>query len=288
MPVTDFECQIARGQIDRYLGGGLLSPTALSGLEEHLGECAACKSLVAERRMALLGKLNGEAPTHAVVSMPKKEAENPLIAALRAKSEEALLEEEPKQAEAPKAKTSPRYAGATEKTAKPVLTKPILLAGLLAVVLVGMNAMSRANNGKGVMGGKAAESFASESLPSAAQKTEPVAASKPVAPKPIEKSVETPAPVAEKPKVPATEVVPDEKPLVETTAVEKPVPKKVATPKRTVAVRPLIVKPRVRNIVRRRAARPRLVVRKRAVRKIARAPRTGVRVYGLDGHPLKP
>lgn len=285
MPVTDFECQIARGQIDRYLGGGLLSPTALSGLEEHLGECAACKSLVAERRATLLGKLNGEAPTHAVVSMPKKEAENPLIAALRAKSEEALLEDEPKPAEAPKAKTSPRYAGGTEKPAKPVLTKPILLAGLLAVVLVGMNAMSRANNGKGVMGGKAAESFASESLPSAPSKTEPVA----VTPKPVEKTVpEAPTPVAEKPRAAVTESVPDEKPLVETTAVEKPAPVKVVAPERPVVVRSLIVKPRVRNIVRRRATRPRLVVRKRAVRKIARAPRTGVRVYGLDGHPLKP
>jgi anti-sigma factor RsiW len=295
MPVTDFECQIARGQIDRYLGGGLLSPTALSGLEEHLGECAACKKLVSERRAALLGKLNGETPTQAVVSMPKKQEENPLIAALRAKSEEAQPQVDTKPAEASKAKTSPRYAGSSEKPSKPILTKPIMLAGLLGIVLVGMNTMSRANGGKGVMGGKAAESFASESLAPTEPKAAPVVVEKPVTtPKPNSKPVvkvpAVPAPVKETPKAAAPEATVEEKPVVEKTEVQQPAPEKTVEPiaPKAAAVRPIAVKPTAHRVVRRKpAARKRFTARKKSSRKVALAPRGGVRVYGLDGQPLK-
>lgn len=100
MPVSSFECQIARGQIGRYLDGGVLSPQAMKGLEEHLAECPDCKALVARRRTELLGQLGGEAPTHAVVAMPK---ENPLVAALRARAEESAPAE-------PRPASAPRYA----------------------------------------------------------------------------------------------------------------------------------------------------------------------------------
>ena len=107
MPVTEFECQIARGQIGRYLGGGPISAEAMKGLEEHLAECPGCKAVVAERRAALLGQLGGEMPTHAVASVPVAK-ENPVVAALRKRGEERKESEEKKEAAKPAA--GPRYA----------------------------------------------------------------------------------------------------------------------------------------------------------------------------------
>ncbi|RYG24519.1 hypothetical protein EON82_10465 [bacterium] len=303
MPVTDFECKIARGQIDRYLGGELLSPVALGGLEEHLAECAECKAIVSERRAALLGKLNGEMPTHAVVSMPKQEKkeENPFIAALRAKAEEVKSPAEPQPTESPKTKTSPRYAGASsEKPSKPVLTKPIMLAGLLGVVLVGMNAMSRANGGKGVMGAKATETFASESLASTSPKATPAPVELPKEePKPVTppapvnttlpdtgtKAATVTAPVEETNPTPSAEVTETKTPSTEKTveAVAPLAPKPEAV--RRTAVKPIIH--RTVRAPRRKVTRGRKVAtRKKSVRKAATAPRAGVRVYGLDGQPL--
>src|SRR4051794_23286485 len=113
MPVTDFECQIARGQIGRYLGGGLLSPQAMTGLEEHLAECPGCKALVAERRASLVGRRGGEVPTRAVVSMPVA-GENPWVAAVRRRAEALRAAsqtlETPRPSATEKTKSTPRYA----------------------------------------------------------------------------------------------------------------------------------------------------------------------------------
>lgn len=203
MPVSDFECQIARGQIGRYLDGGVLSPQALASLEEHLAECAGCKAAVAERRAALLDSLN--APTHAVVSMP---VENPLVAALRARAEEEQATPKTETASKPATgKAAPRYAKGA-KAAKPAkaaktpaaapakgnMGKPLALAALLAVVLLGMGRISHTVNAPT---GKASNAFVADSLP---EKT-------PAAPK-FEKPSSRPIPAASASSAPkpATEV----------------------------------------------------------------------------------
>ena len=243
MPVSEFECQIARGQIGRYLDGGALSAGMMAGLESHLAECPGCKTLVAERRAALLGSLGGATPTRAVVSMP---VENPLIAALRQKADEA----EAPVAEEP-SKTAPRYAEPSKKRSN--LAKPLALAGLLAVVLIGMSRLTRSMTGPTA---HADASFVATAVP-------PTPAPTPVVPAAI-------APFIPKPRVPIP---------------PKPLPKPVVVKPIFVAPKPVAARP-----VRRVARKPRAVRRPRPVAKrpVRRAPRTGVRVYGLDGRPLNP
>ena len=250
MPVSDFECQIARGQIGRYLDGGALSAGAMTGLEEHLAECPDCKSLVERRRAALLGALGGELPTRAVVSMP---VENPLVAALRAKAAEEERNETAPEKKPETAKAAPRYAKDVSK--RNALGKPLALAALLAVVLL---AMSRVTRSMTRPTARAASSFAAETVP--------IEAPKPRAPAPKPVAEAKPAPPAERP-------------------IPKPLVPKPVAPKPRAVVPPSAPK---RRIVRpKRAATPRA---KRPARKrpAPRKPRTTVRVYGLDGRPLAP
>lgn len=273
MPVSDFECQIARGQIGRYLDGGALSSQALAGLEAHLAECPDCKATVADRRAALLGKLGGAVSTRAVVSMP---VENPLIAALRAKAEETA--EETLKPE-PKTKATPRYA--KEPSKKGNLGKPLALAALLAVVLLGMSRVSKTVSSPTA---KADVAFAADALPTEAAKPAPVVAVfepekfAPVVPKPAPKaaaSIPEPSDSRETRPTPAKTIAP--KPV-------KPKPLVVAKPKAAPVVRKAVRVTHPRKAAVRRLSK---LVRKRphSPRKVSR---TTVRVYGLDGRPLKP
>ena len=253
MPVTDFECQIARGQIGRYLGGGPLSPEALRGLEEHLAECRGCKAVVVERRVALLGALEGETPTQAVVSMPVV-AESPLVSILRARSERPAEEAKP-------APAAPRYAKEPEAKAKPVVGRPLILAAMLAAVLVGMSYVSRATGGHGALGSKASTIFAAETVPAA-----------------------VPTPVAKPPvAAPAPKLAPPRPFVAKATEPRPPLPKPVVP-------KPVAPKPVAPKILRARPA-PRRIPRpapKRIAVKKPPVPAPAVRVYGLDGRPLKP
>ena len=155
MPVQEFECQIARGQIGRYLNGEGLSSEALRQLGAHVAECSECKTFLDHRKAALQGML-GEAPmpqreaARAVVDVKPSEA---LIAQIRARS----VEDEP--APAPPALAKP---------VKPMLTKPIIYCGILGVVLVGMTYLTR--NPSGLLGPHASQIVAS--APPAAQPPE--------------------------------------------------------------------------------------------------------------------
>lgn len=53
MRLENIECQLAQGQLNRYLAGESLSETALSQLEEHLAGCTECKERIAEKRRTL-------------------------------------------------------------------------------------------------------------------------------------------------------------------------------------------------------------------------------------------
>ncbi len=326
MPVSDFECQIARGQIGRYLGGGMLSPEAMIGLEGHLAECGGCKSLVAERRAALLASLGGEAPARAVVEMP---VENPLIAALRAKAAADTAPEAPKPA--PSAKPAPRYAKVKSKP-QGNLGKPLALAALLAVVLVGMSRLSHTATAPSA---RADASFAAETLPNppVPQKVEePKAAVSAVRVKVVEASKTKIAPVQASlaphplPPLPRKgEGIPVAAPWRQVGApnpdVAETAPKRAygnpLGPSRPAALgfpqsrgdakgarassraesgsklphsqrglRPKHLADRFAA----RAIRPSTPRRRTpsATRRSQKGPRNTVRVYGLDGHPLKP
>ena len=239
MPVSDFECQIVRGQIGRYLDGGVLSPEALAGLEEHLAECPSCKATVVERRAALLDAL--AAPNRAVVSMP---VENPLVAALRLRTAREDAPETPSVEKEPSPKAAPRYAKTS--AAKGDLRKPLALATLLGVVLLGM---SRLTHTVTAPSAKAAANFAAESLPPAAPAKAPVVTTAPALVVPLKGAMSS---------------RPSMETLFESSAKVNPDARETAP--KPVSPKQISLKPR--------AATP--------------APRTSVRVYGLDGRPLKP
>src|SRR5579872_6324209 len=143
MPVQDFECQIARGQIGRYLNGEGLSSEALRQLGAHVAECTECKSFLDHRKAALQGMLGErDMPEHtdvrAVVDVKPSEA---LIAQIRART----VDEDPE----------PEPQSHSQHPTKPLLTKPIIYCGVLALVLVGMTYISR--NPAGLLGPKASE-----------------------------------------------------------------------------------------------------------------------------------
>src|SRR4051794_17329106 len=71
MQLQNFECQIAKAQIGRYVAGDALSEDAVQQLEAHIGKCADCKQNLAERRAVLQAMLSpGES-----VSEPVEESE---------------------------------------------------------------------------------------------------------------------------------------------------------------------------------------------------------------------
>lgn len=188
MPVQEFECQIARGQIGRYLNGEGLSSEALRQLGAHVAECSECKTFLDHRKHALQGMLGETAmPTHqemrAVVDLNPSEA---LIAQIRARS----VAEEP---EAPATKSG----GA--KQVKPIFTKPIIYCGVLAIVLVGMTYMTR--NPSGLLGPHASDLVAaaptkladSKALTTPPEKPKATATPPPTTPTPEASKAPTPA-----------------------------------------------------------------------------------------------
>lgn len=299
MPVSDFECQIARGQIGRYLDGGALSSQAMSGLEEHLAECPGCRDLVARRRAALVGD---EAPNRAVVSLP---VENPLVAALRAKAE---AKDEPASEPTPAAKPRPRYAKPEPKGG---LGKPLALAALLAAVLLGM---SRLTHFVTAPSARAAASFAAEALPKRAAKPSPlpsegegrrpapVVSSKSIAPSLTKAPASSPGALAASKATipPKRETPPAPKPVASAkpkapadrwTQVQIPFspPRSHPTSKPIRALKVAVVRPHRVTSARWPAHRRIAPAPHRpALRRIVRRPKTRstVRVYGPDGRPL--
>jgi len=72
-----FECQIAKGQIGRYLAGDAFSAEAMRQLEEHIADCLECKTYLNDRKSSLqsmLGQPRIPAPPEPEVSTPATEA----------------------------------------------------------------------------------------------------------------------------------------------------------------------------------------------------------------------
>ena len=123
MPVSDFECQIARGQIGRYLGGGPLSlrgpDRAWRGTSPSVGGLQGPRRGAAGRRC--WRQLGGEMPDpRGRLELPVA-AENPLVAALRAQAPRA--KPRPRRRK-PRLRRSPRRA--MSKAEAKVGSKPSL------------------------------------------------------------------------------------------------------------------------------------------------------------------
>lgn len=60
MPVTEFECAIAKSQIGRYIKGEKLGQDVVHQLESHIAACPRCKALLEEKRNSLLTAIEAD------------------------------------------------------------------------------------------------------------------------------------------------------------------------------------------------------------------------------------
>lgn len=136
MPVETIECQIVQGQLGRYLAGDSLSSEAVREMEGHIARCPICRVEVAQRR-ATLQTLLGIVPT------PDTAEANPLLDLIRQRT--------PSTSTVPTHAVTPHLADSAGTTAsdetpdvsqapRRIFSKPLLLSGALAVVLLAMNA----------------------------------------------------------------------------------------------------------------------------------------------------
>jgi hypothetical protein len=177
MRVQNIECQLAQGQINRYLAGDRLSETALSQLEAHVDECPDCKLHLEEKRKTLQAILGGSAPTppaeapaatHAVVEMPTAGPRNfiNLLANRVNKSDESPAPK-PQRIK----KEAIRADTVIEDRREPapatnVYVKPLIYSAGLALVLIAMSTIMK--DPTRILGERAAATNAPISQPSGA------------------------------------------------------------------------------------------------------------------------
>lgn len=167
MPVLDFECQLSRAQISRYMGGEILSEDLLGQLKGHVDECASCRLFLQERRDALrqMMDLSDSRPKeiehragYAVIHSPASgfEAEGTKSGPSKA---EALISQIKSLAPATKTETKATPAVGDKPSPKNGFSKPALYSIGLAGVLIVMSYLVKSPNG--LLGPKASASFTS-------------------------------------------------------------------------------------------------------------------------------
>ncbi|MEI7575991.1 MAG: hypothetical protein WCK51_03790 [Armatimonadota bacterium] len=60
MPVTEFECAIAKSQIGRYINGEKLGQAVVDQLESHIAACPRCKLVLEEKRSSLMSTIEAD------------------------------------------------------------------------------------------------------------------------------------------------------------------------------------------------------------------------------------
>lgn len=76
MSVTDFECAIARSQINRYVAGDTLAGDVIQQLEDHLKLCAKCKKTLEDKKSSLMAMLSApETVAQRPLSLPDESVE---------------------------------------------------------------------------------------------------------------------------------------------------------------------------------------------------------------------
>lgn len=135
MPVETIECQIVQGQLGRYLAGDSLPAEVVRDMESHIAQCPICRTEVSQRR-ATLHSLLGTSPAPALAEA------NPLLDLIRQRTPSTTTM--PTHAVTPHL-AEPASATPSDKTPDAVRTprrtfsKPLILSGALAVVLIAMN-----------------------------------------------------------------------------------------------------------------------------------------------------
>ena len=172
MSTQSFECQIARGQISRYLGGDSFSPEALVQLEAHVSGCPACKLHLGERKSALQSML-GQPSTPAETERAPAPEEVVRVSQVSPPSPQSPKERTGilallglvglKIVPKPQSVPAPATVGTSPQ---PPAWKPIAYSVALAMVLGAMSLASR--NMDRILGPKAANTVAAkepESVP---------------------------------------------------------------------------------------------------------------------------
>lgn len=264
MAVQDIECQIATGQIERYLAGGSFSAEALRQLEEHIADCNNCKRLINQRKAVLVSMLGY---ANAVVD----EVEPPKTGLA------AILQRFSKATHS----SAPTPAGATKPTQ---FIKPLIYSIALIGVLLGMNYYSRSLTTP--FGNHVVEA---DSTPAESPAT-PVA-------EPPDKSVVIPvytdfkpAPILDQPKAttPAPATASASGKAVPTPAFSVPSKPNVTSAEPVAKPAAQTAKPIARPVAKAAkpaARKPRAIVRR--IRTAASTP-SGVRVYDPQGNLLPP
>lgn len=133
MAVQNIECQIALGQMSRYLSGDALAGDVEKELKEHISRCSFCAEALEHRRAMLKTMLGLQEPESADSTEP--EIKKPKRARQRADTEDGA---------------GNRFAAAVveKRTVEPApkfssYWKPLMYSGALALVLVAMSLLMR-------------------------------------------------------------------------------------------------------------------------------------------------
>lgn len=144
MPVENIECQIAKGQMSRYLAGDSLSPEMAVELRAHIAECPGCADTLHKKREILQAMLSGSGGRIAVEAPASRETPEPSqIAAVEPPQPmnriSAMLLDR-----LVKAPQSAQAVARLEERPKPSqFWKPLIYSGALALAMLGMSFVMR-------------------------------------------------------------------------------------------------------------------------------------------------
>ncbi len=146
MSVQNIECQIAQGQISRYLSGDSFPTTMVTELEKHIAECPQCQEIVNQKKAMLQAmlRMQGAKPVKAVVEMPIEqeliEEELPKRAP-RSKPARQTLSQKlvDRIAEAHASQNAGTTVQREPSDKKNTYGKPLMYSLALAAVMVGMS-----------------------------------------------------------------------------------------------------------------------------------------------------
>lgn len=154
MPAKNIECQLAQGQIGRYLAGTDMSDEAVTQLELHIGECTECTEFVEAKRRSLR-EIAAQRKAVAYVEVPEESS----IAEPPKEDPSRSLVEQLRQ----KAAIGRAPAGEREPVTRQFQWKPLIYSGALGLVLLGMSHFTA--NPTALFGERATEAAVLESKP---------------------------------------------------------------------------------------------------------------------------
>ncbi len=290
MPAKNIECQLAQGQIGRYLAGANMSAEAISQLEQHIAECDDCTQYVDVKRKTLQEVAQTR---HAAIHVPDpfpRSTEPELIEAQErpsspSTSSHALIQALREKAN-PLANETVLETTREPKTPRRISWRSLGYSAALGAVLLAMSHFTA--NPTALFG----ERVGPSSEPKAPTSRE----AKKLAPNPpTDGDPFTAEPPAAKPNPTATAANAEPTPAPPTTSTPANSASS-ATPSSPVEARPIATEPTSNPISSSTPSQPRTTIRSRRIgrgpRQTARpaqsAPRSGnsIRVYDANGKPI--